>query len=204
MTLVAAFIAVASVGCGGSRDNFVVTNNTNVAAPTGALTFNFAVAQGTILVPEGTTTLVFTFFDGTGQTGTVTLTTNAAFALQVTITGIPATTRSYQIVAQNANGTNLATATGNVTVVGDSTTVVDVTGAIVVLTPPAATLLDVFVSNNDPGAGDDGQIDFFDRINTFIRTFTSVATGNQGIALDALCTGFHNGDTVGCRSLQKC
>lgn len=190
-----ALFAVLSVGCGDSREDFVNTT-TNVAPASGALTFNFAVAQGTITVPEGTTTLDFTFYDQQNQAGNVTLTSTNNFATSVTITGVPVGTQSYQVVARNANGTALATGTGNVTVVADTTTVVDLTGALVVLTPPAATVLDLFVSNNDGStAADDGQIDLFDRINGFIRTFNG-QNGNQGIALDALGTGFHNTDTT--------
>lgn len=192
--LLATLLAVALVGCGDSREDFVITNTNNPVA-TGALTFNFVVAQGTITVPEGTVSLEFTFFDGLNQTGNITLgpiTRN--FAATVTITGVPVTTQSYQVRAINANGTALASATGNVTVIDSQTGVVDVTGADFnnVLTPPAATLLDVFVSNAGGGAND-GDIDLFDRVFGIVQTFDGLR--DEGITVDALGTAFHNGAT---------
>ncbi|MCA9778581.1 MAG: hypothetical protein KC800_17760, partial [Candidatus Eremiobacteraeota bacterium] len=187
--LIVALASVLAVGCGNS-DNFVFTNTAPVAT-TGNLTFNFVQAQGVITVPIGTTTLEFTFYDGPNQTGNVTLTDSQPYAAQVTVFGVPTNTQSYRIVARNANGAALATTTGAVTVVPGQTTTVDVTGALTVLTQPTNTALNVFVSNN--GAGNAGDLDLFDQLFGFVRTF--VSGNNQGIALDGIGTGFHNGDT---------
>ena len=188
--LIVALVAILAVGCGGSRDNFVVTNSQPVPANTGAVTFNFVQAQGVITVPAGTTTLDFTFYDGPNQTGGVTLTTTAAYAAQVTLTGVPTTSQSYQVVARNANGAALATATGPVTVTAGQTTVVNATLATTELTPPTNTALNVFVSNN--GTNNSGDLDLFNQLFELVRTFTS--GNNQGIALDPLGTGLHVGD----------
>ena len=190
--LIVALASILAVGCGNS-DNFVFTNtNTAPVATPGNLTFNFVQAQGVITVPIGTTTLEFTFYDGPNQTGSVTLTDSQPYAAQVTVFGVPTNTQSYRIVARNANGAALATTTGAVTVVPGQTTTVDVTGALTVLTQPNNSPLNVFVSNN--GTGNAGDLDFFDQLFGFIRTFTS--GNNQGIALDNVGAGYHAGDTT--------
>jgi hypothetical protein len=191
--LLAAVVAFLVVGCGSSQNDFVFTNtNIPVAPTTGNLTFNFVQAQGTITVPNGTTTLDFTFFSGPNQTGNTTLTDfGRDFAAQVTVVGVPTNTRSYLIVARNANGAALASTTGAVLVAPGQTTPVDVTGSVTVLTQPNNSPLNVFVSNN--GASNAGDLDLFDQLLGFVRTF--VSGNNQGIALDAVGTGYHNGDT---------
>ena len=156
-----ALASVLAVGCGDSED-FVFTNPAPVAN-TGNLTFNFVQAQGVITVPFGTTTLDFTFFDGANQTGDVTLTDSQPYAAQVTVVGVPVSTQSYRIVARNANGAALASATGNVVVVPGRTNTVNVTNVVTILTPPTAAQLDVFVSNAGNGANL-GDIDLFDSL----------------------------------------
>jgi len=189
--LMVALASIMAVGCGDS-ENFVFTNPAPVAN-TGNLTFNFIQAQGVIAVPIGTTTLEFTFFDGLNQTGNVTLTDTQPYAAQVTVVGVPVVTQSYRIVARNANGAALASASGNVTVVPGQTITVDVTNVVPILTPPTAAQLDVFVSNAGNGANL-GDIDLFDSLFNLVRTFTG--NNDEGISVDGLCTGFHNDDAT--------
>lgn len=192
LTLLAvALVATFAVGCGGGsdRDSFVATGATQ--GGTGNLTFNFTRAQTTVNVPPGTTNLEFTFFDAQNQSGNITLTTTRAFATTITITGVPTSTQSFRIIATNANGATLATITGNVTVTLNGTTVVDLSGVTVTVPQPSASAINVLVSNN--GTGNAGDLDLFDRINNLVRTITSGS--NQGITLDKLSTGYHNGNT---------
>ncbi len=189
--LIVGALALFVAGCGDDNNgNFVVTGPVPVG--TGNLTFNFTQNQGAINVPVGTTTLIFTFFDGLNQTGNVTLVSTNAFAATITIQGVPVSTRSFRIVARNANNVDVATATGNVAVVLNQTVVVNLTGALVVLTPPNATAINLLVSNNPTAFT--GNLDLFNRLTVLVRTF--VGGGDQGIALDELSTGFHNNDTT--------
>lgn len=187
LALLALFVAVFA-GCGDSRDEFVITNTGGVT-PTGAVTFNFVRVQSTIAVPLDTLSLEFTFYDQQNQAGQVTLNTTRDFAPTITITGVPATTRSYSVTARGAGDVPLATITGNVTVQAGQTVVVDAAGATV--TPVISTTpLDVFVSNNGPTDG--GDLDLFDRLINLVSTFTS--GNNQGVAVDALGNVYHNAD----------
>ena len=163
MALVTAvLLSVTVTGCGDGQKDFVFTNTGVPPAPvvgTGNLTFNFVQAQGVITVPLGTTTLDFTFYDGPSQSGNITKTDSQAYASSVTVVDVPSNTQSYRIVALNANGAPLATATGSVTVVVGQTITVDVTGVTVTLTLPTNTPLNVLVSNN--GTGNAGDLDLF-------------------------------------------
>ena len=196
MALVTAvLLSVTVTGCGDGQKDFVFTNTGVPPAPvvgTGNLTFNFVQAQGVITVPLGTTTLDFTFYDGPSQSGNITKTDSQAYASSVTVVDVPSNTQSYRIVALNANGAPLATATGSVTVVVGQTITVDVTGVTVTLTQPTNTPLNVLVSNN--GTGNAGDLDLFNQLFSFVNTF--VSGNNQGIALDQIGTAFHNGDTT--------
>lgn len=123
-----ALFAVATLGCGDSRDDFV-SINTNNGAATGNLVFNFVRAQGVINVPADTATLDFTFFDGLNQTGNVTLERSEAFNTTVTINNVPSGTQSYRIVARDAAGAPVSQTTDNANVAVGQTSIVDLTQA---------------------------------------------------------------------------
>lgn len=89
-------------------------------------------------------------------------------------------------------GTGLATGVspGPVTITGTLNTVPGNTTLTVTAAPVADATRRVFVSNN--GAGNQGNLDFFDAMSALTSTFT--AGQNQGIALDALGTAYHSSD----------
>lgn len=87
-------------------------------------------------------------------------------------------------------GLATAAAAGTTTITGTFDGISDDATLTVSLTPVSPIALDVLVSNN--GTENKGDLDLFDRLSAFVRTFDS--GNNQGIAVDALGTGYHNGD----------
>jgi hypothetical protein len=79
---------------------------------------------------------------------------------------------------------------GTATITGTFREVSDDATLTVTAEPVSPTEIDVLVSNN--GTDNKGDLDLFDRLSAFVRTFDS--GNNQGIAVDALGTGYHNGD----------
>lgn len=130
--LALAFVAVFSVGCGGSSNTnesqFVYTGPAPAATNVGALVFKFTNPQS-VSVPTNTTTLRFDVYSGQNGGGTLVFTQSAAYANQITLTGVPTSAASVVITAFNTAGFPIGALTQNVTVKADTSTDVDLSAA---------------------------------------------------------------------------
>lgn len=124
--LLVGFVALFSVGCGDSRDEFVATNSNG---GTGTLVFRFqqAVLQAVDTVPAGTTQLVFSLHAGApaSTANLVEVRGPVAFQNVVTLTGVPTNVTHVVVTALGANNQPLAILTGDVFVQAGVTTDVD-------------------------------------------------------------------------------
>jgi Big-like domain-containing protein len=191
------------IGCGSDSNGFVATSSANdgVFGPdaTGALTFNFARAQGTIEVPQGTSMVRFSDIDRNFEV-------TQEFSNTMTITNVPVSVTRMLITALDANGDPISNGVASVTVIPNETSTVDLSFTtapvtrVIKLNPEQATvsinstqqfLFTVGFSNGDvvrePGTvtyttvGDVGSIDAN-------GLFTPAATGN-GTVIATLDTG---------------
>lgn len=132
--LALAFAAVFSVGCGASSNTnesqFVYTGPSAAASSVGTLVFQFTNPQAvSVSVPTNTTTLRFDVYSGQNGGGTLVFTQSAAYANQITLTGVPTTAQSVVITAFNSAGFPIGVLTQDVTVTADATTNVDLSKA---------------------------------------------------------------------------
>lgn len=130
LTLLAlSFVALFAVGCGDSRDDFVITNTNNNPATQGNLVFNFQQAvtqQVPDTVPAGTASLRFDFFStNPPDAESLVFTETRAFAQEIVIEDVPSNVVSVLVTAFDANGFPLATLSGDVTVIIGATNPVD-------------------------------------------------------------------------------
>lgn len=126
-SMILGLIAILAIGCGNSREDFVVTNN-NQVNPNGNLVFRFIQAQ-TATVPIGTTSIQFDLYDGPNGTGNLVDTAIFPFAAVITITDVSPNVQSVVITALGANNIPTGTITDNVVVTPGGTTEVDLSDA---------------------------------------------------------------------------
>lgn len=139
-------LAIVSVGCGDSRDDFVATNTNN--ATTGNLVFQLQQAVTQTTVPAGTTNVLISLFSTDPPTeGSLLFSDTFAFAPVITVTGVPSNAVSATVTALNSDGlpTAVFTVSVQVTVGGtntvDSGTAVQVTFSGISVTPDPVNLV---------------------------------------------------------------
>ena len=123
--LMVGLVALFSVGCGDSRDNFVSTTN---QGNTGNLVFNFqqATPQTVTTVPANTTQLRFDLFSTNPGTLATLVETRGpiAYANQVVLQNVPSNVVFVAVTALSADGIPLSVSTGAASVIiGDDNTV---------------------------------------------------------------------------------
>ncbi len=108
-----------TVGCGSSSgvDAVVGTNSPASGSETGDLTFRFVQAQVALEVPREGARLRFEFFQGVNGSGSMTLPTQVLdMAPEITVRGVPVSTRSVVITVLDQHNVPLLRSTLNVTV----------------------------------------------------------------------------------------
>lgn len=173
-------MAAAICGCGSNTQDFVVTNSNQAIV--------VQVPTGVNLTPDAVTLTL-------GRTQQYVLNATFATGNPVAVPGASYTSDNPAVVTIDPS-TGLATAIsvgstkvrGSITVNG--TTFSDDTTVTVTAAAVNSTLLDVLVSNN---GATPGNLDLFDRLFAAVRTING--GGNEGIALDALGSGYHNVDS---------
>lgn len=125
------------VGCGSSTDDNYVFNPgpSNPVASVGSVEFHFANAQSAIVFPAAGTTLVFEFFAGDVNVGTLVKQEEHDYSSTITIADVPTTTRALRVTAIDANGFPVSEFSTRVVVPEGGTVVIDgAQGATVAVT----------------------------------------------------------------------
>lgn len=140
------FVALVAVGCGSSHGNDIyVHGNSGVPVTpgsTGNLAFRFAQAQDyTGVVPRGTTSLQFDFFDKDDK---VIFFAQSDYAASVTVSDVPLSATKVTVTAYGAGGIPVASLSAPVKPLLGTTTVVDLSTA----TLTAIKLEEVLVEPN--------------------------------------------------------
>lgn len=154
--LLVGFVALFSVGCGDSRDEFVATNT---GSGTGTLVFRFQqpVAQTLSTVPAGTAQLLFSLHAGAPASTTNLVVVRGPLAFQpvITLSDVPTNVSHVVVTAFGANGQPLGVATGNVEVQAGVSSDAD-------LGPFASVTFDAITVSPDPlnlvVGGSSGQV----------------------------------------------
>lgn len=124
-TALTGLLCLGFVGCGssGTGSEFVATSGQQQTGQPGTLVFNFATAQTAFTVDANTTTLLFSFFDGSSSDAIYSQ--SFAFAPTITVSGVPASASSVVITAFDSNGLPLQTISQSIAVESGQTVTVD-------------------------------------------------------------------------------
>ena len=184
-------VAVATVGCGDSQEEYVFTGTTGAGANTGSLTFtNFNN------LPADVEELVFDFFTGANGTGNNIFGATSAFANTVTVVGVPGETNSVLITGYNEDGEPVASIVAPVQVQLGGNRVVDLSNAVV--TPVTFDSLELTPATATIGVGETQQYTVtgtFSNGDTVgnLQGVTFDVTGPATIDADGLATGTGDG-----------
>lgn len=209
--LVLSLVSLIAVGCGDSRDDYVFTGSAPNPASTGNLTFQFQrpAAQQAGLVPAGTTSLLFEFFDSAeSDHDDLVHAAATAYANSVTVQNVPASATYVRVTAYSEGSHPLALFTASFRVVPGGSTPVDLSNPTPItfdrlgVTPaPLALSLAAGGLNSDQlvltGLYSNGQSVGF-ATNSYLAnaTFTSsddsVATVSDSGRVDAIANGSAN------------
>lgn len=131
-----ALIALSSLGCGSSRNDYVYTGNANPGL-NGDVTFQFTKTAAQALVPTNTTRLHFDFYSELDLDGDPVRQADEAYASSVTIEDVPTSATYVVITAYGEHNIPLASISTPIAIYGGQNTQADLVG--VPVTPITTT-----------------------------------------------------------------